>query len=70
MPDKKSFEERSDPSISLNVETVLVEGARKPKQFNPDDENEKLKKDGSDVDTIRGDLETPEPVPQKKRKPA
>jgi hypothetical protein len=67
--DKKNIDERperrSDRSIPLNVETVLVEGAKKPKQFTPDDENEQLKKDGSDVDTIRGDLETPEPVPPK-----
>lgn len=67
--DKKNYDEmperRSDRSIPLNVETVLVEGAKKPKQFNPDDENEKLKKDGSGVETIRGDLETPEPVPPK-----
>jgi hypothetical protein len=70
--DKKNFDEmperRSDRSIPLNVETVLVEGARKSKQFNPDEENEKLKKDDTDLDTIRGDLETPEPIPQKKRK--
>ena len=68
MTDKKSLDERSERSIPLNIETVLVEGARKQKRFNPDDENEALKKDGSDVETIRGDLETPEPVPQKKRK--
>ena len=68
MTDKRNFDERSERSIPLNVETLLVEGARKPKQFNPDEENEELKKDGSDVETIRGDLETPEPVPQKKRK--
>jgi hypothetical protein len=68
MTDKKNFDERSERSLPLNVETVLVEGARKPKRFNPDDENEKLKEDGSDVDTIRGDLEVPDPVPQKKRK--
>lgn len=68
MTDKKNLDERSERSIPLNVETLLVEGARKPKRFNPDDENEELKKDGSDVDTIRGDLETPKPVPQKKRK--
>ena len=68
MTDKRNFDERSERSIPLNVETLLVEGARKPKQFNLDEENEKLKKDGSDVETIRGDLETPEPVPQKKRK--
>ena len=68
MTDKKNLDERSERSLPLNVETLLVEGAGKPKRFNPDDENEKLKKDGSDVDTIRGDLEVPEPVPQKKRK--
>jgi hypothetical protein len=68
MTDKKNLDERSRRSIPLNVETLLVEGARKPKQFNPDEESEKLKKDGSDVETIRGDLEAPEPVPQKKRK--
>jgi hypothetical protein len=68
MTDKRNFEERSERSIPLNVETLLVEGARKPKQFNPDEENEELKKDGSDVETIRGDLEIPKPVPQKKRK--
>lgn len=68
MTDKKNLVERSGRSMPLNIETVLVEGARKPKRFNPDDENEELKKDGSDVDTIRGDLEVPEPVPQKKRK--
>ena len=68
MTDKKNLDERSGRSIPLNVETVLVEGARKPKRFNPDEENEALKKDGSDVDTIRGDLEVPEPLPQKKRK--
>ncbi len=54
--------------MPLNIETVLMDGARKLKRFNPDDENEALKKDGSDVETIRGDLEVPEPVPQKKRK--
>ena len=68
MTDKKNLHERSERSIPLNVETLLVEGARKPKQFTPDEESEKLKKDGSDMETIRGDLETPEPVPQKKRK--
>jgi hypothetical protein len=68
MSDKRNFDERSERSIPLNIEMVLVEGARKPKQFNLDEENEKLTKDGGDVETIRGDLETPEPVPQKKRK--
>ena len=68
MADKESLDERTERSITLNVETVLVEGSLKPKRFNPDDENEALKKDGSDVETIRGDLEVPEPVPQKKRK--
>jgi hypothetical protein len=68
MTDKKSLDQRSERSIPLNVETLIVEGARKPKQFNPDEESEKLKKDGSDLETIRGDLETPEPLPQKKRK--
>lgn len=68
MSDKRNLDERSNRSIPLNVETVLVEGARKRKQFNPDDEHEAMKKDGSDVETIRGDLEVPEPAPQKKRK--
>lgn len=68
MAGREDLDERSKRSIPLNVETVLVEGARKPKRFNPEDENEALKKDGSDVDTIRGDLEVPEPAPQKKRK--
>ncbi len=68
MTGKKNLDERSKRSMPLNIETVFVEGARKPKRFNPDDENEALKKDGSDVETIRGDLEVPEPVPQKKRK--
>ena len=68
MTDKRNLDERSGRSMPLNVETVLVEGARKPKRFNPDDENEALKKDGSDVDTVRGDMEIPEPMPQKKRK--
>ena len=68
MTDKKNIDERSERSIPLNIETVLVEGARKPRRFNPDEENEALKKDGSDVETIRGDLEVSEPVPQKKRK--
>jgi hypothetical protein len=69
MTHKKNVDElperRSDRSMPLNVETVLVDGARKKKQFNPDFENEELTKDNSDVDTIRGDFETPEP----KRKP-
>lgn len=56
-------EKRSERSVPLNVESMLVESARKPKRFNPEEENEKLKKDDSDTDTIRGDLETPEPVP-------
>ena len=68
MTEKKNLDERSERSIPLNVETLLVEGARRPKRFNPDDENEALKKDGSNLETIRGDLEVPEPVPQKKRK--
>ena len=68
MTGKKNLDERSGRSLPLNVETVFVEGARKPKRFNPDDENEALKRDGSDVETIRGDLEVPKPVPQKKRK--
>ena len=68
MTEKKNLDARSERSMPLNVETVLVEGARKQKQFNPDEENEALKKDGSDAETIRGDLEVPEPVPQKKRK--
>ena len=59
--DKKNIDEmperRSDRSIPLNVETVLVAGARNPKKVNPDDENEKLKDDGSDLETIRGDIE-------------
>lgn len=63
-------EKRSERSIPLNVESVLMDGARKPKRFNPDEENEKLKNDDSDLDTIRGDLETPEPVPPRtKRSP-
>ena len=69
MADRKNLDERSERSMPLNVETVLVEGARKQKRFNPDDENEELKRDGSDVETIRGDLEVPESVPQKKRTP-
>jgi hypothetical protein len=69
MTDRKNLDERSERSMPLNVETVLVEGARKHKRFNPDDENEELKRDGSDVETIRGDLEVPESVPQKKRTP-
>lgn len=68
MTDKKNLDRRSERSLPLNVETALVEGARKPRRFNPDDENAALKMDGSDVDTIHGDLEVPEPVPQKKRK--
>jgi hypothetical protein len=68
MSDKRNLDERSGRSIPLGIETVLVEGARKRKRFNRDEENEKLTKDGADVETIRGDLETPEPVPQKKRK--
>jgi hypothetical protein len=68
MTDKKNPDERSERAIPLNVETLIVEGARKRKQFNPDDENEELKKDGSDMETIRGDMEVPEPLPQKKRK--
>ena len=47
---------------------MIVEGARKRKQFNLDEEGEALKNDGSDVGTISGDLEVPEPVPQMKRK--
>ena len=66
--DKKNLDERSERAIPLNVETLILEGAREHKQFNPDVENEELKNDGSDLETIRGDLETPEPVPQKKRK--
>jgi hypothetical protein len=57
-------EKRSERSIPLNVETILFEGARKSKQFTPAEEEEKLKKDGSDLETIRGDLEPPEPVPR------
>ena len=68
MTDKKNLNERSERAIPLNVETLIMEGARKRKQFNPADENEELKKDGSDMETIRGDMEIPEPVPQKKRK--
>ncbi len=68
MTDKKNPDERSERAIPLNVETILVEGARKRKQFNPDDENETLKDDGSDLETIRGDMETPKPVSQKKPK--
>ena len=56
MADKKNFDERSERAIPLSVEGLIVEGARKRKQFNPEDENEALKKDGSDLDTIRGDL--------------
>jgi hypothetical protein len=72
--DKKNFDDlpdkRSERLLPLNVETLLVEYARKPKHFNPDEEHENLKNDGADLDTIRGDLETPEPVPKNKRKPA
>jgi hypothetical protein len=74
MTDRKTPDElperRSDRAMPLNVESVLVDGARKKKEFNPDEENEELKKDTSDTDTIRGDLETPEPVPPKNPKPA
>ena len=48
MTEKKNLDERSERSLPLNIETVLVEGARKPKQFTPDEESEKLKKDGSE----------------------
>jgi len=68
MTNKKNSDERSERALPLNVEMLLVEGARKRKQFNPDDENEKLKDDGSDLETIREDMEVPEPVPQRKRK--
>ena len=68
MTNKKNPDERSERALPLNVEMLLVEGARKRKQFNPDDENEKLKDDGSDLETIREDMEVPEPVPQRKRK--
>ena len=68
MTDKKNLDERSERAIPLNVETLIVEGARKRKQFNPDDENDELKNDGSDMETIRGDLDVPEPVPPKKRR--
>lgn len=67
MTNKKNPDERSERALPLNVEMLFVEGARKRKQFNPDDENEKLKDDGSDLETIREDMEVPEPVPQKKR---
>lgn len=67
MTNKKNPDERSERALPLNVEMLLVEGARKRKQFNPDDENEKLKDDGSDLETIREDMEVPEPVPQRKR---
>jgi hypothetical protein len=68
MTDKRNHDERSARAMPLNIETVLVDGARKPKHSNPDEESGKLKKDRSDVETIRGDLEVPEPVPQRKRK--
>ncbi|MBZ0259550.1 MAG: hypothetical protein K8F90_02990 [Hyphomicrobiales bacterium] len=67
MTDRKNPDERSERALPLNVEMLLVEGARKRRQFNPDDENEKLKDDGSDLETIREDMEVPEPVPQRKR---
>lgn len=67
MTNKKNPDERSERALPLNVEMLLVEGARKQKRFNPDDENEKLKDDGSDLETIREDMEVPEPVPQRKR---
>ena len=68
MTHKKNPDERSERAIPLNVETLIVEGARKRKQFNPADENEELKKDGSDMETIREDMEAQEPDPQMKRK--
>ena len=67
MTNKKNPDERSERALPLNVEMLLVEGARKRRQFNPDDEDEKLKDDGSDLETIREDMEVPEPVPQRKR---
>ena len=67
MTHRKNLDERSERALPLNVEMLLVEGARKRRQFNPDDENEKLKDDGSDLETIREDMEVPEPVPQRKR---
>ena len=67
MTNKKNPDKRSERALPLNVEMLLVEGARKRRQFNPDDENEKLKDDGSDLETIREDMEVPEPVPQRKR---
>jgi len=73
MTDKKNPielpERRSDRSMPLNVESVLLGGARKKKHFNPDVENEELKKDNSDNDTIREDWETPEHAPPRKRNP-
>jgi hypothetical protein len=66
MTNKKNLDDRSERALPLNVEMLLVEGARKRKQFNPVDENEKLKGDDSNLETIRGDMEVPEP--QKKRK--
>ena len=68
MANKKDLDERSERALPLNVKMLLVESARKRKRFNSDDENEELKNDGSDVATIRGDLEVPEPMPQKKQK--
>ncbi len=59
---------RSKRAIPLNVESMLVEGARKSRRSDPDEESEKLKNHDSDVDTIRGDLETPEPVPPRTRR--
>ncbi|HRA93753.1 MAG: hypothetical protein KBF54_07225 [Rhizobiales bacterium] len=67
MTNKKNPDKRSERALPLNVEMLLVEGARKRRQFNPGDENEKLKDDGSDLETIREDMEVPEPMPQRKR---
>lgn len=74
MTDKKNTDElaerRSDRSMPLNVESVLLDGARKKKHFNPDVENQELKIDNSGTDPTREDWETPEPTPPKKRNPA
>lgn len=60
MADEKELEERSERPLPLNVETIIVDGMRKPKQLNPDVENDKLKQDDSDFDTVRDDMETPD----------
>ena len=68
MTHRKNLDERSERVVTTKVQMRLGFIRLRPTWKLPTDENEKLKDDGSDLETIREDMEVPEPVPQRKHK--